>query len=127
MHPFLAGYLATSIVLGAVGGAVVGVFGRLEAAALGAAVMTGGSLVGAAIAAIGRGYDAPSGKLWLAATLGNPLFLLSLLFTGGGWNCFAGGVYDLGCFSHLVAGVFALACCLPPCVGLLLRRRRLGI
>jgi hypothetical protein len=58
--------------------------------------------------------------------LGNPVFLVSLL-TGGGWNCFAGGIYDLGCFSHLVAGLVTAACCLPPSAGLLLPRRRLGI
>jgi hypothetical protein len=127
MHPFLIGHLVSAVVLGAAVGAIVGKFGRLEGAALGAAAMAGGALVSAAIAAIGRGYDAPAGKLWLAATLGNPVCLLSLLFTGGGWNCFAGGIYDLGCFAHLVAALVAAVCALPPCAGLLLRRRRLGI
>jgi hypothetical protein len=127
MHPFLIGHLVSAVVLGTAVGAIVGKFGRLEGAALGAAAMAVGALVSAAIAAIGRGYDAPAGKLWLAATLGNPVLLVSLLFTGGGWNCFAGGIYDLGCFAHLVARLVALVCCLPPCAGLLLRRRWLGL
>jgi hypothetical protein len=42
-------------VLGAVGGAMIGVFGRFEGAAWGVAAMAGGALVSALIAAIGRG------------------------------------------------------------------------
>jgi hypothetical protein len=126
VHPFLVGHLAVSIALGAVGGAVAGVFGRLEGAAWGAAIMTGGALVSAAISALGRGYDAPAGKLWLAATLGNPVLLLSflLMFTGVGWSCHA-NIYECG--GPVLAGVLAALCCVPPGVGLLLRRRRPGI
>ena len=126
MHPFLIGHLVVSIVIGAVGGAILGIFDRLEGAAWGAAIMTGGALVSAALSALGRGYDAPVGKLWLVATLCNPVLLLSFFstFSGASWNCQA-NVYECG--GPIFAGVTAVLCCVPPGVGLLLRRRQLGI
>jgi hypothetical protein len=122
VHPFFVGHVGAAIVLGAVAGWMVGVFGRLEASAYGAAVMGGGALVSALISAIGRGYNAPAGKVWLAATLGNPVFLAALFAAGYEWDCLIGRTFDLACIVPMGAVVFALACCLSPCVGLLWRR-----
>jgi len=121
MHPFFVGHLGAAIVLGALAGTVVGAFGRLEAAAYGAAFVAGGALVSALISAIGRGYNAPAGRLWLAATLGNPVFLVAILLLGSQWECFARPGFNDRCLLTFVTVLLIVVCCLAPCVGLLAR------
>ena len=121
MHPFFVGHITSAIVLGALVGAMVGVFGRLEGAAYGVALMGGAALVSAGIAAIGRGYDAPAGRVWLVATMGNPVFLLSLAILGSQWECFARPGLGAHCLPAVLLAVLVVVCCLTPCTGLLLR------
>jgi hypothetical protein len=61
--------------------------------------------------------------LWLAATLGNPVFLVAVVLLASQWDCLAGRSNAVDCVGAIVMATVAVLCCLTPCAGLMLRWR----
>lgn len=115
IHPFTLGQLIGAVV-------VSGAAGMFLPDALSALKMVGVFVLGVAVSSFvcqwRPGIDAPGAKLWLVAVLTNPVMLLSLGFMAVDWECLAGIRRGWQCFAAAIAIPVAVACLLPPLVGL---------
>jgi hypothetical protein len=114
LPPFVLGTVIGALVTGAVAGAFLDFM----------AVMVFGSVLAASAAASALvcrwwpGFAAAGWKLWLAATLGNPLLLVAIAFSVDQYECLIGGRTGWNCmFADLGPAVAAL-CLPPPLIGL---------
>jgi hypothetical protein len=123
--PFVYG----NVVGGLITGIGVGAFLDLKAVLIFSSVLAANAAIVSLICWWKPGFEAAAWKLWLMASLANPLMLTALGFTidqyecligrKTGWNCMFAGI------GPLVAGV----CLAPPVAGLVVRwwtRRRKG-
>jgi len=116
---FVYGHVLGALVTGAIGGAFLD---------LKAVLVFGGGLTAAAAAAVSAlicwwrpKFDAPAWKLWLVATVANPVFIAGLVWTINMRECLTGAQKGWSCLLA-DAGLFAAAVTLPsPVVGLIVR------
>jgi hypothetical protein len=119
---FVYGHVIGALITGVIGGAfldltAVLVFGAGLAAAAG---------VSALACWWWPKFDAPAWKLWLVATLANPVMIAGLAWTVAMRSCLTGDLKGWDClFAEL--GLVGSAATLPaPVVGLIVRRWRAG-
>jgi hypothetical protein len=115
--PFVLGHVIAAFVTGAIAGA----FLDFKAVMVFSSSLAVSAAASALVCRWWPGFAAAGWRLWLAATLGNPLFLAAIAFTVTQYDCLSGGVTGWNCmFSDL--GPMVAGLCLPsPFVGLALR------
>ena len=117
-HPFVVGSVLGGVATGLVAGLLLGV--------LDVATFTGALAANAAVTALicwwRPGLDTAAWKLWLAATLANPLLLAALGWSIDQWQCLAGLRRGWDCILAGLGLLVALSCLPPPLIGLLARR-----
>lgn len=113
-HPFVVG----SVLGGLVGGILLGV--------LDVATFTGALAANAVVTALicwwRPGLEAAAWKLWLTATLVNPLLLAAVGWSIDQWGCLTGARSGWDCILAGVGPLVAAACLPAPVLGLLARR-----
>jgi hypothetical protein len=123
---FVLGHVLGAVTVGAIGGS----FLDWKAVWVFAGILGGNAIISALICWAWPGFAAPWWKLWLMATLVNPLMLAGIAWSLSQWDCLVVGKTGWSCMFSDV-GLFAMAACLPsPVIGLLarwgVRRRWLG-
>jgi hypothetical protein len=121
---FVYGHVIGAAITGAIGGA----FLDLTAVAVFAGSLAAAAAVSALVCWWWPKFDAPAWKLWLVATLANPVLIVGLLWSVAMRDCLTGETKGWSClFAQL--GLVAAAATLPgPVVGLIVRwwRTRAG-
>ena len=117
LHPFVWGHVIGALIVGAVSGA----FLDGKAVVTFSAVMAANAAIGSLICWWRPGLDAAGWKLWLTASLANPLMLAAIAFSIDQYDCLLARTRGWNCmFADL--GPLAAAVCLPsPLIGLAVR------
>ncbi len=108
-------------------GAAAGAFLDWKAVASFSGVMAVNAAVGSLVCWWRPGFEASGWKLWLVATLANPLMVAAIAFSIDQVDCLAGRQTGWNCMFADVGPLTAMACLPSPLIGLLARwqaRRR---
>ncbi len=124
--PFAYGMVGSAFVVGAIAGTLV-------LSLRGIVSLSASMAVGAAIAVLVCSWwptqRAPAWKLWPAAVLFNPMFLIGAAYTIANYECFVGRATGWDCLLVDLGPFLCELCLIPPLFGLMLRwwrRRRLS-
>lgn len=118
LHPFALG----SVVAALVAGGVVGTAAlNLRAIVVFALFMAGGAAIAALVCWRWPGLSAPAWKLWPAAIVTNPLFLVGVYWSIDQYDCLLGHTRGWDCMFATFGPILAGLCVLPPVAGLALR------
>ncbi|MBS0519012.1 MAG: hypothetical protein JSR90_09985 [Proteobacteria bacterium] len=118
IHPFTLGHVGGALVAGA----VAGTFFDGVAVVTFAAILAANAVIGTFICWRWPGLDASAWKLWLAASLANPLVLAGLVWSGIQYDCLLGDKTGWGCMFSEVGPFAAGMGLLPPVLGVVMRR-----
>ena len=123
IHPFVYGHVVGAFLVGGAAGA----FLDLKAVLVFSSLLAVNAVIGSLVCWWRPGFEAAGWKLWLVATIANPLMLSAIAFTISSYDCLVGTRTGWNClFSD--AGPDIIAACLPsPLIGLAARwlwRRR---
>ena len=122
IHPFVYGHVIGALLTGAVAGA----FLDGTAVMVFSSVLAANAVIGSLVCWWRPGFEAAGWKLWLMATLANPLMLSAIAFSIDQYDCLTGQLTGWNCMFRGV-GPFTVTACLPsPLIGLAVRwwRRR---
>ncbi len=115
--PFVLGHVIGAFAVGAGAAAFLNFKATLGFSIL----LTTGAAASALVCRWWPGYDAPSWRLWLAACVANPLWVVAVGSTIGQYECLLGWRSGLDCLFADLGPLVALACMPSPLLGLALR------
>ena len=123
LNVFTCGMIGGALVMGAAPG---GTLLNLQGTVLFAAVMAGSAAIAALICSRWPGLEAAAWKLWPAALLANPVFLIGVGYSIDRYECLIGGLNDWSCMFSSFGLIASGLCVVPPAIGLAFRwwRRR---
>jgi hypothetical protein len=123
VHPFILGDIGGALIAGAIAGA----FFDKVAVMVFAAILAGNALIGVPICWWRPGFKAAAWKLWLMATLANPLMIAGVVWSLIQYDCLVGEKSGWNCMFSDVGPFAAGMSLLPPFLGMavLLASRRL--
>lgn len=110
-----------NVIGGLIAGIVAGAFLDLKAVAIFSTVLAANAAIVSLVCWWKPGFEAAAWKLWLMATLVNPLMLLALGFTIEQYECLVGGKTGWNCMFAGIGPLVAGICLVPPLAGLALR------
>ncbi len=117
VHPFVWGHVVGAFVVGAVSGS----FLDAKAVMIFSSLLAANAAIGSVVCWWQPGFEAPGWKLWLSATLANPLMLAAIAFSIDQHDCLFQSVRGWHCMFADV-GPLTVAACLPsPLIGLAVR------
>jgi hypothetical protein len=117
IHPFVWGHVVGALAVGVVSGA----FLDLTAVVSFAGMLAANAAVGSLICWWRPGFEAAGWKLWLVATLVNPLMVSAIAYSIDQYDCLVGQRTGWNCMFSDV-GPLVVAACLPsPLIGLAVR------
>jgi hypothetical protein len=123
LNVFVCGMLGGALLIAAAAGTVVL---NLRGTLLFAAIMLAGAAIAAFVSAWWPGLGAAAWKLWPSAVLANPVFLIGVGYSIDQYECVVGESTSWDCmftsFGLIVSGL----CLVPPTIGLVLRKLRIG-
>jgi|tagenome__1003787_1003787.scaffolds.fasta_scaffold18622097_2 hypothetical protein len=114
---FVYGHVIGALVTGAIGGA----FLDLTAVLVFAPTLAAAAIVSALVCWWWPKFDAPAWKLWLVATVANPVFIAGLVWTVAMRDCLTGELKGWSCLFAEVGFVAAAATLPSQVVGLVVR------
>ncbi len=123
VHPFILGDIGGALVAGA----IAGVFFDEVAVVVFAAILAGNASIGALVCWWRPGLEAAAWKLWLMATVANPLLIAGVVWSAIQYDCLVGKESGWNCMFAEVGPFAAGMSLLPPILGMavLLASRRL--
>jgi hypothetical protein len=117
IHPFVYGHVIGAFLVGGIAGA----FLDLKAVMIFSSLLAANAAVGSLLCWWRPGLEAAGWKLWLVATLANPLMLSAIAFSIDQYDCLTGQLTGWNCMFRGV-GPFTVTACLPsPLIGLAVR------
>ncbi|MFO1160685.1 MAG: hypothetical protein U1E60_17730 [Reyranellaceae bacterium] len=114
---FVYGNVAGAVLIGA----GLGAFVDLKAMLVFPAVLAANSVIVCLICWWRPGFEAAAWKLWLTATLVNPLLLAGIAYSIDEYECLIGRKTGWGCMLSGLGLMVAGVCLAPPITGLLVR------
>jgi hypothetical protein len=117
IHPFVYGHVIGAFLVGGIAGA----FLDLKAMLVFSSLLAANAAIGSLVCWWRPGLEAAGWKLWLVATLANPLMLSAIAFSIDQYDCLTGQLTGWNCMFRGV-GPFTVTACLPsPLIGLAAR------
>ena len=113
IHPFVLGHLGGALVAGGIVVAFVNFFPSVT----GTAVLVANALIATLICSYWPGFKASGWRLWLTASLANPLVLIGGLWSAIQYECLIGHKTGWDCVFAGIALAAAILALLPPLFG----------
>jgi hypothetical protein len=114
---FVYGHVLAALLIGLVAGA----FLDLKAVMTFGSSMAAGAIASAFVGWLWPGFAGPGWKLWIAGTIGNPLFLAAAFFAYQDIDCLLGTKTGWGCMFASIEPTVMASCLVPPLIGLAVR------
>jgi hypothetical protein len=124
LHPFVWGYMVAAFVAGVVSGAVL----DWKAVVIFSCLMAAGAAIASLVCWWRPGFEAAGWKLWLVATVANPLLLAGIGLTIDQYDCLFQRTRGWSCMFADLSWMLVAVCLPSPLIGLAVRRwKRSGL
>lgn len=117
IHPFIWGHVIGAMIIGTVSVAVL----NWKAVLAFSGLMAINAVIGSLVCRWRPGLDAAGWKLWLMASVANPLMLVAIFFSIDQYHCLIGQRTGWDCMFASLGPLMAVVCLPSPLIGLVVR------